>query len=33
LPDFIVYTSRFDDDGSNTALGAGFFDAQWRMAE
>jgi hypothetical protein len=33
LPDFIVYTSQFDADGSNTALGAGFFDAQWGMAE
>ncbi len=33
LPDYIVYTSRFDDDGSNTALCAGFFDAQGRMVE
>ncbi len=33
LPDYIVYTAELDDDGSNSALGAGFFDASWRLAE
>lgn len=33
LPDYIVYTARADDDGSNKSLCAGFFDAQWRMTE
>ncbi len=31
LPDFIVYTSACDVDGSNTALAAGFFNARWQI--
>jgi hypothetical protein len=31
LPGYIVYTRETDEDGSNTALCAGFFDARWRM--
>ena len=31
LPDYIVYLSDADADGSNTALCAGFFDSQWRV--
>lgn len=33
LPAYIVYNSGFDDDGSNTALIAGFFDKAWRLVE
>ena len=34
LPDYIVYSSTtYDDDDSNTALAAGFFDAQGRIAD
>jgi len=33
VPDFIVYTSRSDGDGSNTALCAGFFDENWQLAD
>jgi len=31
LPDFIVYGSTFDPDGSNAALCAGFFDENWEL--
>lgn len=33
LPGYIVYNSHFDEDGSNTALIAGFFDKAWRLVE
>lgn len=33
LPDFIVYSSGCDEDGSNTALCAGFFNEQGQIAE
>ena len=32
LPDYIVFTSDRDWDGSNTALCAGFFGADWALA-
>jgi len=32
LPDYIVYSEQTDPDGSNTALCAGFFDADWQVA-
>jgi hypothetical protein len=31
LPDYIVYTSNYDSDGSNTALCAGYFDENWQI--
>lgn len=32
LPDYIIYSSERDDDGSNSALCAGFFDEKWKVA-
>ncbi len=31
LPDYIVFSRNRDDDGSNTALCAGFFDENWQI--
>ena len=31
LPDYIVYTDERDQDGSNSALCAGFFDKEWAL--
>lgn len=33
LPDYIVYTSNNDTDGSNAALCAGFFDENWQITD
>lgn len=33
LPDFIIYTTAFDADGSNSAVCAGFFDENWELDE
>ncbi|MFO7869985.1 MAG: prolyl oligopeptidase family serine peptidase [Kiritimatiellia bacterium] len=32
LPDYMVYSDERDEDGSNTALCAGFFDANWELS-